>query len=100
MQKTVGLFEALAELEKKKAESRIIGSKYDTELKKLQSEFRREMSKIDEKSAVLREVLKKLNTSTDASQLRDALAALSDRQENFTDKDWNDFFNGNKTIEL
>ena len=70
------------------------------ELKKLQSEFRREMSKIDEKSAVLREVLKKLNTSTDASQLRDALVALSDRQENFTDKDWNDFFNGNKTIEL
>lgn len=100
MQKTVGLFEALAELEKKKAESRIIGSKYDMELKKMQSEFRREMSKIDEKSAVLREVLKKLNTSTDASQLRDALAALSDKQENLTDKDWNDFFNGNKTIEL
>ena len=70
-------------------------------LKKLQEEFRKDMAKIDNKSAVLRESLKKINTAQSPEMLKEGLLSLSGGdKEIFSEKDWDDFLSGNKTIEL
>ena len=70
------------------------------ELSKLQEQFRKDMQAIDDKSAVLRKALKQINVSQSDRQLREGLLALADIQDNLTDKGWDDFFNGTKTIEI
>lgn len=94
------LFESWAILQQKKAEGRIIAKRYDAELERLRRNFRKDLANIDDKSAVLCEALKKLHASRDINELKEGLLALSGAKWNFTDKDWDDFFHGTKTIEI
>lgn len=100
IQNAVALFESWANLQKKKAESYMTAEKYDAELGKLRKEFQYEMQALDDKSAVLRKALKQLNLSCSEQQLKEGLFALTDRQDNFTNKDWDDFLSGTKIIEI
>ena len=59
------------------------------------------MAQIDDKSAVLRESLKKINTAQTPEMLKEGLLSLSDGdKELFSEKDLDDFLSGKKTIEL
>lgn len=99
IQHALSLFEAFGKLKIKEQESRIKHEAYDKELKELQQKFRLYFKDIDDKSAVLRETLRKLNTSQSLDHLKEALMELSESDTtDFTEKDWNDFLNGNKTI--
>ncbi len=100
IQNTVSLFESLADLQHKKNENNVSAEKYDAEFNRLKKEFQKEMQAIDDKSSVLREALKQLNLSQDKEQLKEGLFALTDSQIELTDKDWNDFFNRTKIIEI
>lgn len=100
IQNAVSLFESWANLQKEKAESAMTAEKYDVELNNLQKEFQKEMNAIDHKSEILREALKQINLSLDEQHLKDGLMALTNMQIEFTDKDWNDFLNGTKIIEI
>lgn len=100
IQNAVALFESWANLQKKKNESDMTAKKYNAELSKLRKEFQHEMQALDDKSAVLCKALKQLNLSCNEQQLKEGLFALTDRQDFFTNKDWDDFLNGTKIIEI
>lgn len=101
IQNAVALFDSWTALQAKRAESRMTAAIYDAELKKLQNQLQHDMQAIDNKSAILREALKRINTSRgDQQQLREGLLALTDRHNDFTDQEWEEFFNGTKTIEI
>lgn len=67
----------------------------------MQDEFRRNIAEIDDKSAILRESLSRINTAKRHEQLKDTLLSLAGKDcRLFTDDEWTKFLNGNKTIEL
>ena len=68
------------------------------EIKK--EEFKSIINKVDDKSVILRETMKRINTSKDPKELKSALLSLSDGDIELSEIDINDFFNNNKTIEL
>lgn len=101
VQKTVVLLESWANLKVMREQNVVAHKIYEKKLKKLQNEFIKDMATIDNKSAVLRECLKKINTSQSPEMLKEGLLALSkDNKKIFNDKDLDEFLNGNKTIEL
>lgn len=83
-------------------EQNVVANKiYEKKLKKLQNEFIKDMATIDNKSAILRECLKKINTAQSPEMLKEGLLDLSNGNKKiFNDKDLDEFLNGNKTIEL
>lgn len=101
VQKAAGLLQSMANLkamQKKKVEA---DGKYEEKLKKLKDEFSKNMASIDDKSAVLLESLKKINTAQDKETLKEGLMELSDGEKNiFSDKDLDEFLKGNQKIEL
>ena len=101
VQNTIGLLESWGHLQAMKAQSAIAHKQYDEELEKLQNEFRKNLADIDNKSAILRKSLQKINTAQSYEQLKAGMLSLAGKSdEAFTEKDWDDFLNGNKTIEL
>ena len=101
IQSTINLLETWGTLQARRAKSEIAAKAYNRELAKLQDEFRRNIAEIDDKSAVLRESLSRINTAKGHEQLKDALLSLAGKDSRlFTDDEWTEFLNGNKTIEL
>ena len=75
--------------------------KYDEELEKLQADFRKSLQAVDDRNAVLRESLRLMNTAENHEQLKEGLLSLADKDAGeFTEKDWDEFLDGTKTIEL
>ena len=66
----------------------------------LQEEFKSIINNIDDKNAVLRETMKRINTSKDPKELKSTLLSLSDVDIELYEMDINEFLTGNKTIEL
>lgn len=101
IQNTINLLETWGHLEAMKAQSAIAHQTYDKELEKLQSAFQKNLADIDNKSAILRKSLQQINTAQNHEQLKEGLLSLAGKDsEVFTEKDWDEFLNGNKTIEL
>ena len=101
IQSAINLLESWNQLKSMQAQSTIANQTYDQELKKLQDQFRQNIADIDNKNAILREILKRMNTAQNHEQLKEGLLSLLGEDKNtFSEKDWNEFLNGNKTIEL
>lgn len=101
VQNLVSLFDSLGRLKMKQHESKMNHDAYDRALKDLQQEFRRSFKDIDNKSAILRDTLRKLNTGRNHEDLKEALGELADQDTlKMTEGDWDAFLNGNKVIEL
>ena len=101
VRRTVDLFEAWSQLQTKRAQSALAHKAYDRELEKLQNEFKRNLADIDNKSAVLRESLRRINTAQNHEQLKEGLLSLTGKDNAaLSAQEWEDFLNGNKTIEL
>lgn len=103
LQAVVGLsnlFEAQANLIALRKESNIALEQYNEKMTTLQEEFKSIINKVDDKSVILRETMKRINTSKDPKELKSALLSLSDGDIELSEIDINDFFNNNKTIEL
>ena len=100
LQSTVGLLEAWTNLQAMRAQSAIAHKVYDEELAKLQDAFRRNLADIDDKAAVLRESIRRMNTAENYNQLKEGLLSLAGKDDAFTEEDWQQFFEGKKSIVL
>lgn len=101
VQNLVSLFDSLSRLKMKQYESKMNHDAYDRALRELQLKFRQSFKDIDNRSVILRETLRKLNTGQNHEDLKEALEELSDHDTlKMTEGDWDAFLNGNKVIEL
>lgn len=80
---------------------RLVSAAYDAELKKHADEFKREMDKIDKKSAYLREVFRRVNLASNDEERKQAMEHMSDLSGySLSEQEFTDFMNGKKQIEL
>lgn len=78
LQKGIALFDSFAKLKAQQLSGSLASAAYDKELKKHADEFKREMAKIDNKSAYLREVFKRINLAGSEEERKQAMELMSD----------------------
>ena len=101
VQQGIALFDSFAKLKIQQLNGKLASAAYDEELKKHADEFKREMEKIDNKSAYLREVFKRINLANNEEERKQAMELMSDLSGyTLSENDFTDFMNGKKQIEL
>lgn len=101
LQQGIALFDSFAQLKAQQLSGRLASAAYDEELRKHVDEFKREMAKIDNKSAYLREVFKRINLASNEEERKQAMLLLSDLSGySLSEQEFADFINGKKQIEL
>ncbi len=101
LQQGIALFDSFARLKAQQVNGRLASAAYDEELRKHADEFKREMEKIDNKSAYLREVFKRINLADNEDERKQAMLLLSDLSGySLSEQDFTDFINGKKQIKL
>ena len=101
LQKGIALFDSFAKLKAQRLSGSLASAEYDKELKKHADEFKREMAKIDNKSAYLREVFKRINLAGSEEERRQAMELMSDLSGfSLSEQEFTEFINGKKQIEL
>ena len=101
LQQGIALFDSFAQLKALQLSGRLASAAYDEELKKHADKFKREMAKIDNKSAYLREVFKRINLASNEEERKQAMLLLSDLSGySLSEQEFTDFMNGKKQIEL
>ena len=74
---------------------------YAQQLSDLQKQFKESMSDVEDKSALLRKVMARINTASTPQQLKEGLMALTGTSaNNWSDNDWDSFINGNKSLTI
>lgn len=95
------IMEAWLGIGKEELRLRKVNGEYDNELKHIQMQFKNYLAQVDNKSAYLNEVLKRVNTAKSNDELRDAVLELGEWDANsISEADWNAFLNGDKTLEI
>ena len=101
LQKGIVLFDSFAKLKAQQLIGCLASAAYDEELKKHADEFKREMAKIDNKSAYLREVFKRINLAGSEEERKQAMELMSDLSGfSLSEQEFTEFMNGKKHIEL
>lgn len=101
LQKGIVLFDSFAKLKAQQLSGCLASAAYDEELKKHADEFKREMAKIDNKSAYLREVFKRINLAGSEEERKQAMELMSDLSGfSLSEQEFTEFINGKKQIEL
>lgn len=101
LQKGIALFDSFAKLKAQQLSGSLASAAYDKELKKHADEFKREMAKIDNKSAYLREVFKRINLAGSEVERKQAMEMMSDLSGfSLSEQEFTEFINGKKQIEL
>ena len=101
VQRAVSLFDSLAKLKLQQLNGKLASAAYDKELAKYSDMWKRDIAKIDNKSAYLREVFKRINLASSEYERKQAMLLLSDISGyKLSEQDFADFMNGNKQIEL
>lgn len=101
LQKGIALFDSFAKLKAQQLSDSLASAAYDKELKKHADEFKREMAKIDNKSAYLREVFKRVNLADSEEERKQAMELMSDLSGfSLSEQEFTEFINGKKQIEL
>ena len=101
LQKGIALFDIFAKLKAQQLSGCLASAAYDKELKKHADEFKREMAKIDNKSAYLREVFKRINLAGSEEERKQAMELMSDLSGfSLSEQEFTEFINGKKQIEL
>ena len=101
VQRAVSLFDTLAKLKLQQLNGKLASAAYDKELAKYSDMWKRDIAKIDNKSAYLREVFKRINLASSEDERKQAMLLLSDISGyKLSEHDFADFMNGKKQIEL
>ena len=101
LQKGIALFDSFAKLKAQQLNGKQASVAYDKELKKHADEFKREMAKIDNKSAYLREVFKRINLAGSEEERKQAMELMSDLSGySLSEQEFAEFMKGKKQIEL
>lgn len=101
LQQGIALFDSFAKLKILQLNGKLTSVAYDKELKKHVDEFKREIAKIDNKSAYLCEVFKRINLAGSEEERKQAMALMSDLSGySLSEQEFMEFINGKKQIEL
>ena len=101
LQKGIALFGSFAKLKAQQLNGKLASVAYDKELKKHTDKFKREMAKIDNKSAYLREVFKRINLAGSEEERKQAMELMSDLSGySLSEQEFAEFMKGKKQIEL
>lgn len=101
LQRGVALFDSVARLKLQQLNGRIAAAAYDEQLKQYTKTFKGYLDKIDDKSAYLRKIFTRINLADNEEERKQAMEMLSDISGyTLSMKDFTDFMNGNKQIEL
>lgn len=101
LQRGVALFDSMAKLKLMQLNGKIAAAAYDEQLAHYKKVFGEYLNKIDDKSAYLRRVFKRINLAGNDEERKQAMLMLSDLSGfNLSMQDFTEFINGNKQIEL
>lgn len=101
LQRGVALLDSVAQLKLQQLNGRIAAAAYDEQLDHYKEIFKGYLDRIDDKSAYLRQVFRRINLADSEQERKQAMEMLSDLSGyTLSMQDFNDFINGNKQIEL
>lgn len=101
LQRGVALLDSVAQLKLQQLNGRIAAAAYDEQLDHYKEMFKGYLDKIDDKSAYLRQVFRRINLADSEQERKQAMEMLSDISGyTLSMQDFSDFMNGNKQIEL
>jgi hypothetical protein len=99
--KAMELLDSFVRLKTQRLNGKLAAAAYDKEYQRLASGFRRQIEKIDDKSAFLRQIMTRVNTARSEEERRQAFMSLAELSGiSVSDQELDDFINGDKQIEL
>lgn len=101
LQQGISLFDSALQLKKQQLDGKLARAAYDEEFDKIASDFRKQIKGIDDKSAFVREVMRRANLAKNDDERKQALPMLSDLSgQSLSEQDFKDFINGKIQITL
>lgn len=101
LQQGISLFDSALQLKKQQLDGKLARAAYDEEFDKIASDFRKQIKGIDDKSAFVREVMRRANLAKNDDERKQALLMLSDLSGlSLSEQDFKDFINGKIQITL
>lgn len=101
LQHGISLLDSAIRLKTQQINGKLASAAYDEEFDKIASDFRKQIKGIDNKSAFVREVMRRANLAKSDDERKQALLMLCELSgQSISEQDFNDFINGNKQIEL
>lgn len=101
LQQGMSLLDSALQLKKQQLNGKLASAAYDEAFDKIASDFRKQIKGIDNKSAFVREVMRRANLAKNDDERKQALLMLSELSgQSLSEQDFKDFINGNKKIEL
>lgn len=101
LQQGVTLFNSALQLKAQQLNGKLASAAYDEEFDKIASDFRKQIKNIDNKSAFVREVMRRANLAKNDDERKQALLMLGDLSgQSLSEQDFKDFIDGKKTITL
>lgn len=101
LQQGISMFDSALQLKKQQLDGKLARAAYDEEFDKIASDFRKQIKGIDDKSAFVREVMRRANLAKNDDERKQALLMLSDLSgQSLSEQDFKDFINGKIQITL
>ena len=101
LQQGISLFDSALQLKKQQLDGKLASAAYDEEFDKIASDFRKQIKGIDDKSAFVREVMRRANLAKNDDERKQALLMLSELSgQSLSEQDFKDFINGKIQITL
>lgn len=101
LQQGMSLLDSALQLKKQQLNGKLASAAYDEAFDKIASDFRKQIKGIDNKSAFVREVMRRANLAKNDDERKQALLMLSELSgQNLSEQEFKDFINGKKQISL
>lgn len=101
LQQGMSLLDSALQLKKQQLNGKLASAAYDEAFDKIASDFRKQIKGIDNKSAFVREVMRRANLAQNDDERKQALLMLSELSgQNLSEQEFKDFINGKKQISL
>jgi hypothetical protein len=101
LQQGISLLDSALWLKAQQLSGRLAGAAYDEAFDKIAADFRKQIKGIDDKSAFVREVMRRANLAKNDDERKQAMLMLSELGgQSLSEQDFKDFINGKKQITL
>lgn len=101
LQHGISLLDSALSLKTQQLNGKLASAAYDEEFDKIASDFRKQIKGIDNKSAFVREVMRRTNLAKSDDERKQALLMLSELSgQTISEQDFKDFIDGKKQITL
>lgn len=101
LQQGMSLLDSALQLKKQQLNGKLASAAYNEAFDKIASNFRKQIKGIDNKSAFVREVMRRANLAKNDDERKQALLMLSELSgQNLSEQEFKDFINGKKQINL